>query len=455
MQRPLRRWMVAIAVLGAVLLLFVNEWNLHRARASLENNDKLLGARIEIRRLQLMLLGAETAQRGYVITGNDDEATRYQALALGLDRQLQSLRQHFGDTPQRQALLNEVEALTRLRLSVMSGIVDLMASGRPEQAMALARSGLGTEHLVQLEALVVQAAATEQARMGQDRQDLLDILTLNRLAISGLLLLSIVAIGLYARHALALSRERAEQAKVLEAERDRLDTEVTRRTQELRELAHHLQMAREDERSHLARELHDELGGLLTAAKLDVTRLRNKLREPTPEVTERMQHLVQTLDTGIALKRRIIEDLRPSTLSNLGLQPALQILCNEFRQRSELVVDTDLAPLRLAPDCEITLFRVLQESLTNITRYAQATRVRIGLQLEGGLAVLRVQDDGCGFDPTVVGAASRGIAGMRFRLESCAGSLEIQASRGHGTGIVARVPHAPPDSRPGMLMASG
>ena len=109
---------------------------------------------------------------------------------------------------------------------------------------------------------------------------------------------------------------------------------MARRTAELTDLARHLQTVREDERGFLARELHDELGGLLTAAKLDVARLRKRLDTGQPEVAERIVHLGQTLDAGIALKRRIIEDLRPSSLANLGLQRALEILCEEFAQRS-------------------------------------------------------------------------------------------------------------------------
>ena len=130
-----------------------------------------------------------------------------------------------------------------------------------------------------------------------------------------------------------------ERAAALRFERDRLEVEVERRTRDITQIANHLQTAREDERSSLARELHDELGGLLTAAKLDVARMRSRLAAAPPEVLERMMHLVKTLDEGIALKRRIIEDLRPSSLSNLGLKAALEILCTEFAERSELEVE--------------------------------------------------------------------------------------------------------------------
>ena len=113
---------------------------------------------------------------------------------------------------------------------------------------------------------------------------------------------------------------------------------------QLKELAQHLQTIREDERSHLARELHDELGALLTAAKLDVARLKSRLASTgTADAAERLAHLNETLNGGIALKRRIIEDLRPSSLSNLGLVAALEIQLREFAARSEIkVVDRQI-----------------------------------------------------------------------------------------------------------------
>jgi signal transduction histidine kinase len=397
---------------------------------------------VEIRRLQLQLLGAETAHRGYLISGFDDESAQFRRLALAAQQQLAVLEAHFGSSPERRAILQEVQTLAQRRLTMMDDVARLVDAGQAEQALALARSGLGSEDLVRLDDLITQTATAEQRRQQAERGALLESLAINRWAITALVLLGMLAMAGYLRHAQQLRAERAERARLLQAERDRLETEVERRTHELRELARHLQTAREDERSHLARELHDELGGLLTAAKLDVARLRKQLQQPTPELLQRVQHLVATLDAGIALKRRIIEDLRPSSLSNLGLQPALQILCSEFAQRSEISVYTELQVLKLPEDIEITLYRVLQEALTNISKYAQARRVDVRLRVTDGQAELSVADDGQGFDPARVGPQSRGLAGMRFRLESCAGSLRVDSLPGQGTRIGARVPAA-------------
>lgn len=439
-----RRIAAAVALVGATGLLLVNEWNIQRSREALARDDALLASRVKLQQLQYTMLRAESAQRGFLLTGDPVALQPLQQAEQQVEPLLAQLRTHYNDTPQRDAAAREVEELTRKKLSELRTTVQVMREGRVQAAHDLVKSGIGGEYMQALEALVTEAVAAEAARMKQQRAALLDTLALGRLGIAALLATSVLAMGLYMRQSRLREAERAAQALAVRAERDKLETEVERRTRDLRQIAQHLQAAREDERSHLARELHDELGGLLTAAKLDVARLRRPLRdvasERAPELEERLAHLVKSLDAGIALKRRIIEDLRPSALSNLGLKVALEGLCNDFATRSGLVVEAAVEELSLGDERELTLYRVLQESLTNITRYAQARRVDVRLVSEGDQALLEVRDDGVGFDTERVPQRARGLAGMRFRLESCAGELLLASSPGAGTTVRARVP---------------
>jgi signal transduction histidine kinase len=185
--------------------------------------------------------------------------------------------------------------------------------------------------------------------------------------------------------------------------------------------------------------LHDELGGLLTAAKLDLARMRSRLVQAGPELTERAAHLHATLDAGIALKRRIIEDLRPSSLENLGLGPALQILCDEWSTGSEIPVDLDVEEIKLAPATELVIYRLVQEALTNIAKYAQAHRVGVRLATVGAQALVQVSDDGCGFATTQL-TPGHGLAGMRFRVAAIRGQLTVESAPGQGTAIRVRLP---------------
>jgi signal transduction histidine kinase len=186
--------------------------------------------------------------------------------------------------------------------------------------------------------------------------------------------------------------------------------------------------------------LHDELGALLTAAKLDVARLKSRLGADSPEAQQRLQHLTETLNSGIALKRRIIEDLRPSSLSNLGLVASLEILAREFAERSGLSITTDFEAVSLDEQTQLTVYRLVQESLTNIGKYAEAGQVEIILQNFESHATIAIRDDGKGFDPAQSRQSTHGLAGMRHRVEAAGGRLTVASSEGRGTQISAVLP---------------
>ena len=200
--------------------------------------------------------------------------------------------------------------------------------------------------------------------------------------------------------------------------------------------------AQEEERARLARDLHDELGALLTAAKLDAARLKSRLGVLTPEAAERLLHLNQTLNSGIALKRRIIEDLRPSSLSNLGLVAALEIQAREFSDRSGIPVDVILEPVPLQPSSELMVYRLVQEAFTNIAKYAQANRIEVKLWTQAGQVHVSVRDDGVGFDTGLPRTSAHGLLGMRYRVEAEGGVMTLQSAPGQGTEVYARLPQA-------------
>jgi signal transduction histidine kinase len=342
--------------------------------------------------------------------------------------------------PDREADVRKLDELTRQRMSELNTTITLYESQRSDGWRDLVLTDIGRETMLAIEQQARAMARVEGARIDESRELLQETLLFSRIGIAALVFLSLAALLLYARQARRFDAERVERAAALRFERDRLEAEVVRRTREITQIATHLQTAREDERSSLARELHDELGGLLTAAKLDVARMRSRLAGAPPEVTERMGHLVKTLDEGIALKRRIIEDLRPSSLNNLGLKAALEILCAEFAERSEIAVTTEIEDLPFGESARLTVYRLVQEALTNVAKYASARHVHVGVHGKGESAEVEVRDDGVGFDPSASRATAHGLAGMRFRVQSGRGELRIRSRRGQGTTIHARLP---------------
>ena len=206
--------------------------------------------------------------------------------------------------------------------------------------------------------------------------------------------------------------------------------------EELAALNAHLQAAREDERARLARDLHDELGALLTSAKLDIARLRIRLVGHDPGALERLSHLNDTVNSIIALKRRIVEDLRPSALDHLGLQPTLEILAREFADDTGLQVHCELSSFALPPGTELVVYRLVQEALTNIRKHARARHVWLSMGQKDGRLEVRVRDDGIGFDTGARQGAAYGLLGMRFRVEATQGQLAFHSSPS-GTLLIA------------------
>jgi signal transduction histidine kinase len=438
----LRRSRLVLGGVLAVALVFltVNELGYRRALAASAINDEVLASRAEVHRLQVMMLGAETDQRGYLLTGQRAFREPLDRSQEAIQAQLAVIARLYADEPERTEQLKQIEELTLRKLSEVQTTVELFDQGKAGAAFELVRAGLGIEFMRSLDEVLSEMALQDQQRLLVNRTALADTLQLNRAGIGLLVLLSLVWLALYLRQTTQLDAEREVRSRELRAQRDELEDEVARRTRDLTEIATHLQTVREDERSRLARELHDELGGLLTAAKLDLARMKSRLREAGPEVAERIVHLAAALDAGIALQRRIIEDLRPSTLATLGLKATLAVLCREFSARTDIDVHTALEDLPLAPDVQLSAYRLVQESLTNVTRYAQASLVDVHLSRDGDEAVLRVDDDGVGFDPQQVRSGARGLAGMRFRVQSEGGQLEVRSAPGEGTSLVARLP---------------
>ena len=223
-------------------------------------------------------------------------------------------------------------------------------------------------------------------------------------------------------------------------ERNPIQTQGESRARYLGDLATHLQRIREQERALLARELHDELGAILTAAKLDVACLKSRLDPASPEIDRRLQHLAEMLGRGIALKSRVVEGLCPSSLANLGLASSLNILCRDFSLSSTIAVTTAIEEVRAEDASELAIYRLVQECLTNIGKYACASMVSVTLVDAGKNILVEVLDNGIGFDIEQVSSSRYGLAGMRHRVQSCGGRLTVTSAQGQGTHVMAMLP---------------
>lgn len=228
-------------------------------------------------------------------------------------------------------------------------------------------------------------------------------------------------------------------------ERIKAEQELQNYYKQLKELNSYLQNVREEERSNIAREIHDELGQQLTVLKMDISWLSKKLeQEPAPpKVRERLQGLIEMVDNTVRSVRRISSELRPSMLDDLGLSAAIEWHTQEFKKRSGLTIDTHIDTIdgKLPGKVAITLFRVFQESLTNVARHADASHLTISLKLKDDRLMLMVQDNGKGFlMKDIESKKTLGILGMKERIAIIQGEYDIQSVPGKGTTVTVSVP---------------
>jgi PAS domain S-box-containing protein len=226
-------------------------------------------------------------------------------------------------------------------------------------------------------------------------------------------------------------------------DRVRADAELRRSRNELRELASVAISVREQEKSRVARELHDELAQALTALKMDVNWLKERLPAGAQPLSSKLDSMQNMLDITVKATRRISSDLRPLMLDDLGLIPATEWLVNNFTQRTGIECEFAVDPpdLELQDPYATAIFRILQESLTNVVRHARASRVDITLDASDGDLTLRVRDDGCGFAAAVPRKPnSYGLVGLRERAYLLDGEITIETAPGNGTVIEVRIP---------------
>ncbi|WP_048439009.1 CHASE3 domain-containing protein [Caenimonas sp. SL110] len=433
---------LALALLAACILIGINETGFNQSTRALNDIAEASRTRGSLNRVLQHVLDAETGQRGYLLTGDPRYLEPYNASIAAIGEQLEALRHVYAPTQDEQASLAQLTRNVQRKLAEMDLSVRMRKQGNEDAWKFVLMTDVGKEHMDAIREQATRLIDAATQRMEVSQVQVRRSLMLARIGIAAVTMAALLAFYLYLRQTTALKRAGDQQQVALQRERDMLERQVRERTASLAQLATHLQNVREEERAHLARELHDELGALLTAAKLDVARLKSRLGAlaSTPEVEQRLVHLTESLNSGIALKRRIIEDLRPSSLSNLGLTASLEILAREFSERSGIEVATDLESVELDESRQLTVYRLVQESLTNVSKYAEARQVEISVRDYDNHVEVDIRDDGKGFDVASIRTATHGLAGMRHRVEAAGGKLTVSSTPGQGTRIAAVMP---------------
>ena len=446
-QRLLGAWEAPIVLLAAYLVAmallagsgYIDFRNARDLEASSARVSRSLEAMEKIRQTGNTLFIAETSERGYVLTGNPAYLHTYRDMQQRIPHRLIEIAQLVADGPVQRANVQRMRALASSHFDEMDRVLDAYRTVGQASAMAIVGRSDGDNSMTAVRD-VIRSLLDEESRSLVDRR------TAAQAAYSGGLfkaMLSTAAVGIALTAFYLLMhrflRQRDAALAAVEANNQALEQKVRERTADLSHLSRHLFNVREHEKKVIARDLHDDFGSYLTAINMDVSRARDKIQASHPEQAAKLDRTLGLLGSAIEMKRRMISDLRPSMLDNLGLGAALEQYIDDWSRRTGIAATFDHdGVLESAEDgCPITIFRVFQEALSNVAKHSGATRVAAHAYRIGDSIEFEIADNGIGIDDesrTKPGA--HGLLGIRERVLAYQGKLQI--ARGSNNGAVIR-----------------
>ncbi|HZZ13869.1 MAG TPA: sensor histidine kinase [Paraburkholderia sp.] len=445
-----RSWAIAMTVAIVITVggLVILETARERIAAEYETALEARDVTVQLSTLASQLSRLNADQSDFLLTKQDAAASSFCSTAVRVRDGEQQLNRFYRGGKADSA---ELASFTQIRALIEARIGAGTAALQRAAPHALDLTGCGeAREASTADATLIDSTLT-LLRDNEERraQHALDASRadqrISTLCAAGLSALNIVLFILLFRNlGIQLDRQARVQRQLI-TQQEGLDQLVNERTRQLEALGWHLQAVSENEKTQLARELHDELGAILTASKMDVAWANRKLQGSAPDISEKLKRALANLDQGIALKRRIIEDMRPTVLANFGLVTALRTLADDAAQRNNWTLELHLPAddIQLDEQTEIALFRVAQESLTNAAKYARASRVSIGLQVGDGEVALHIADNGVGIMPADLKRThTHGLLGMRQRVAAHGGRFDIRRGAPNGTDIHVTMPSA-------------
>lgn len=382
-------------------------------------------------------LDAESAQRGYILTGEPRYLEPYGESSRRAGELIDTLIERYAaEEPSEVAALQGAKTRLEVKFGEVDETIRLMRAGNARDALATIKTDMGLRYMREIRDELEALRTRERDRVYQTLADWNRGLRVNTLingSSTAFTVLLVLLVGL-----LATREIRRRQVVTTDLER-----QVEQSTEELRELSAHLLRIGEREKSALARELHDELGGLLVAMRMDFAQLRRRFATGDKDSAARWQRIDAALVAGVELKRRVIEELRPTLLDNMGLVAAVRWQAEQTcaQGRLRLVADLPEEEPELASDAAIAIFRCAQEALANVLKHARASRVTVSLQREERHLRLVIEDDGAGLpDDAAVRTGSHGLKQMRFRMQAVGGRLSLEPVSPHGVRCTLELP---------------
>ena len=422
-----------LAAAGQTRLNLANE-RAHRSQLRGEALNEFAG----------LITDAESAQRGYLLTGESSYLTPYANAVTRVGLALDRLHDAYGGD-ESSSEFHELRVLTGKEIGELEVGVALLKRHGISAAVSVIGTDVGKRTMDSIVAIIATMRSEEANESAAADEDWQKDFRLSRWVSAAGATLNIGLVLLAIRLVYSDMRRRALQAATLRNQKIQLEQQVAARTSELTALSTHLQGVSEQEKSALSRELHDELGGLLVAARMDLSWLQQRLPIADPSIEQRFKRIHDSLSAGVDLKRRVVEELRPTLLDNMGLFTALRWQFKETCRRTGLRC-TETIPegeLKFTPDAAIGIFRVAQEALTNILKHSEAKSADLFIAMDRDTFTLRITDDGKGIPSArLATSTSHGLVSMRHRIAGLGGTWEVGSPSSGGTVVTARIPLA-------------
>jgi signal transduction histidine kinase len=432
-----------IGIALSIVLLVLSEMSHRRLVAANQALATSMQAQALANELRALVIDAEAAQRGLLITDQRSYLDPYLAAVPKVAPTLDALEALVRDAPEQRALVARLRALIESKLAELDGSLSLYRARGAQAARDQMRANGERVTMDQIRTAVDAITNDERAASVQLSSRWDQDVANSRFGLAAATALDILLlVAVYVLIWRELRRRERMRMHLVQQKRT-LEAQVRSRTAQLSELSTELQRVQEAEKAQLARELHDEMGSILVSAKMDVSWAVKRVRDTHPEAAEKLERALHALDEGVEVKRRIIEDLRPALLDNLGLGAAITWHAEQMSARSGLhctvAVPDDDRPL--PGPLAIALFRVAQEALTNVVRHAHAAHAWVDLQRTERQINLQIRDDGAGMPASAQRiAGTHGIMSMRQRVLGVGGEFEMRNGRAGGTVITVRVP---------------
>jgi signal transduction histidine kinase len=443
----LGRWYVAVPpflIIGFLAaLFFLTGAGQERLQEASERLQKSALREHLIDQLQIGVSRSVAAQRGFLLTGDPKYLKNYDTYVADVEPRLERLQSAYTGSESDLAGMRSLHVLIGKRLADLSMLVAIQKSQGVSAAVALLKASVGLDTGEAINDTLEQLRDRESAEHGAAEDHWFKSLTLSRWIVVAGTFFNMLLVGIAARLVYMDMRRRTLQTAELRDQKLQLEREAEERNRELVELSTHLQDVAEREKAGLARELHDELGGLLVGARMDISWAEQHLATDDPALKQRLHRVQQNLAAGVDLKRRIIEELRPTLLDNVGLFAALRWQLKETCAGAGLKCTEsypDEEP-KFTSEAAIALFRIAQEAFTNILKHSSAKSVDLTLDLDEDAIVMQISDDGKGIPAArLTAVGSHGLASIRHRVRALGGRLDVRAPASGGTILLVRIP---------------